>query len=233
MQVSITSNHNRNIGSRQTGNIAHNGREFTPHNVDPALTVNNIVYKDRGIREVFIESFKKAIDEYNKKQKRKDRIKYDGENYFEHLFGVKPESESAKVILTSNARGKHEIKSFNEELFQIGDCYEFGNFIRNNQGNLIDKNGAPVKWNENNNTYYDINGNAVTDSSYLVPNPKAEKVREILSTFYMGGRFKVVNDQNGIPSLKLLEENYTEKPDLIIPSFEERSLNKEPCKCIF
>lgn len=225
MAVSITSNHNRNIGGRQAGNLAHNRREFTPHNVDPALTGNNIVFKNSNLVEIYEEAFGDAIDNYNRKQRRSDRRKYDRKSYFKHLFGVDPDSENASVILTSNARGKHEIKSFNEELFQVDSCMLFGNFKRDKQGNFIDKNGNPVKWNKKKQMYYDINGNAVTDSCNLIPNPNAELAKRILCDFYEGGRFKFIRDVNGKPSLKRLEDNDMEKPDLVIPSFEERNPN--------
>lgn len=225
MQVSITSNHNRDLGKGQTGNLAHNRRDFIPRNVDGDLIKNNTVFKSRTLAEVYEEAFGDAIDDYNRKQRRRDRRKYDRKSYFKHLFGVEPNSESAQVILTSNARGKHEIKSFNEELFQVGDCYAFGNFKRDKQGNFIDKDGNPVKYDKDKKTYCDINGNAVTNSKNLIPNPNAEIAKRILCDFYEGGRFKFVRDVNGKPSLKRLEDNDTEEPDLIIPSFEERNPN--------
>lgn len=81
----------------------------------------------------------------------------------------------------------------------------FGNFKRDKQGNFIDKNGDPVKWNKKKQMYYDINGNAVTDSCNLVPNPNAEITKRILCDFYEGGRFKFIRDVNGKPSLKRLD----------------------------
>lgn len=224
MAVSITSNHNRNLGSGQTGNLAHNRRDFSPHNVDSKLLSRNIVFTKRTLSEVYDESFGDAIDDYNKKQKRSDRRKYDRRSYFKHLFGVEPDSESAKKILTSNARGKNEIKSFNEELFQVGDCNEFGHFMRDDDGNFIDKNGKPVKWNKAKRKYFDIHGNKVSDGGFLMPNPKAEIAKEILSVFYMGGRLKVCK-RNGENSLERLDENNRENADLVIPSFEERNPN--------
>lgn len=225
MQVSVTSNHNRNIGSRQTGDLSHNRRGFVPRNVDPRLIKNNVIFKDITIEEAYEDAFGDGIDVYNKKQKRKNRIKYDRKSYFEYLFKAKPAEKRAQRILTSNARGGNEINSFNEEIFQVSDCYKFGHFLRDSQGNLIDKNGNPIKWNDNKKKFYDINGNEVTDSSNLIPNPNAEVVKEILSVFYMGGRFKIVQDKNGVPSLKRLEEYETDENEIVIPSFEERNTN--------
>lgn len=223
MKTSITTNQNKDLGYGQTGNLAHNRREFIPKNVDPQLTKNNIIFVDKTLAEVYEECFGDAIDDYNHKHKRSDRRKYDRKSYFEYLFHHSPDSESAQTILTSNARGKHEIKSFYEELSQIGGCEDFGLYMRDEYGNFIDKDGNPVKWDKCDNTYYDINGNAVTDSSNLMPNPKAEIAKEMLEIYFNGGRFKKVEDQNGNRYLKRLDDNDPETEDIYIPSFEERN----------
>ncbi|MCM1480432.1 MAG: hypothetical protein NC085_12070 [Muribaculaceae bacterium] len=225
MSVSITSNHNRNIGGRQTGDLSHNRRTFFSKNVDRRLTKNNIVFKNITIEEVYLDAFEDAIDAHNKKQKRKNRIKYNGKSYFEYLFKAKPAEKRAQMILTSNARGGNAISSFNEDIFQVSDCYEYGHFMRDSNGNLIDKNGNPIRWNQKDKKFYDINGNEVKNSKNLIPNPKAEVVKEILSVFYLGGRFKIIQDQNGVPSLKRLEEYETDENEIVIPSFEERNPN--------
>ena len=56
MTVSITSNHNKDLGKGQTGNLAHNKRDFISHNVDKALVNKNIVYDNVTI-EVAYDSF--------------------------------------------------------------------------------------------------------------------------------------------------------------------------------
>ena len=122
MQVSITSNHNRNIGDRQTGDLSHNRRDFVSHNVDRRLIKNNVIFKNITIEEAYEDAFGDGIDAYNKKQKRKNRIKYDRKSYFEYLFKAKPTEKRAQRILTSNARGGNAINSFNEEIFQVSDC---------------------------------------------------------------------------------------------------------------
>ncbi|MGN0598273.1 MAG: hypothetical protein ACI4JK_00130 [Oscillospiraceae bacterium] len=223
MKTSITTNQNKDLGYGQTGNLAHNRRDFTPKNVDPQLTKNNIVFVDKTLAEVYEDAFGDAIDDYNFKQKRSDRKKYDRKSYFKHLFHHDPDSESAQTILTSNARGKHEIKSYYEELSQLGGCEDFGLFLRDEYGNFIDKDGNPVKWDKYGNKYYDINGNAVTDSRNLMPNPKAKIAEEILEIYFNGGRFKMIEDQNGNMSLKRLDDNDPEIEDIYIPSFEERN----------
>lgn len=189
MKVSITMNQNRNIGDNRIVNLAQNRREIIPENVDAQLISENIVYKSRTILETYIGAFGDAIDDYNRKKDRKDRIKFDCETYFEHLFDVSPDSESAQVILTSKARGSHEIKSFNEVLFQVGDCYDFGHFARNEYGNFLDINGNPLEWDKENQVYYDFNGNEISDSSQILPNPNAEIAKNILSIFIWVGVF--------------------------------------------
>lgn len=223
MAAGITSNHNKNLGNGQTGNLIHNDRKINPKNVDPRLIQNNIIFKNSTLAAAYEEAFGDAIDEYNHKQKRSDRRKYDRKGYFKHLFGVEPENESAQVILTSTARGRHEIKSFNEDLFQVGDCQEFGHFMRDEYGNFIDKDGKPVKWDTKDRTYYDVNGNEVTDSSNLMPNPEAERAKAVLTCFYEGGRFKFAADKDGRPCLERLDDNSPESDDLYIPPFEERN----------
>ncbi len=223
MAAGITSNHNKNLGNGQTGNLIHNDRKINPKNVDPRLIQNNIIFKNSTLAAAYEEAFGDAIDEYNHKQKRSDRRKYDRKGYFKHLFGVEPENESAQVILTSTARGRHEIKSFNEDLFQVGDCQEFGHFMRDEYGNFIDKDGNPVKWDTKERTYYDVNGNEVIDSSNLIPNPEAERAKAMLTCFYKGGRFKFAADKDGRPCLERLDDNSPESDDLYIPPFEERN----------
>lgn len=223
MAAGITSNHNKNLGNGQTGNLIHNDRKINPKNVDPKLIQNNIIFKNSTLAAAYEEAFGDAIDEYNHKQKRSDRRKYDRKGYFKHLFGVEPENESAQVILTSTARGRHEIKSFNEDLFQVGDCQEFGHFMRDEYGNFIDKDGNPVKWDTKERTYYDVNGNEVTDSSNLMPNPEAERAKAILTCFYEGGRFKFAADKDGRPCLERLDDNSSESDDLYILPFEKRN----------
>ena len=91
----------RTISGRiDKGSIGHNNREFIAPNVDKNRTHENIIFVREDIQKIYHELFDKALDEYNAKQKRKDRrIK----NYYEHIN-----------------RSKQE-KAFYEVLFQIGN----------------------------------------------------------------------------------------------------------------
>ena len=143
MPVGITTNVNCGLGKSkskgQPGNLVHNRREFDPYNIDPNLAVNNILFANRSLKETYEVAFGDSIDEHNSKQKRKDRISYTRDNYFKYSFGADPNSVEANAVLMSNKRGKNSVKSFNEMVVQIGDCKEFGNFMRDEYDNFIDK----------------------------------------------------------------------------------------------
>lgn len=82
------------------GSIRHNNRDFYAANVDQDRTKNNIILKKQNIREAYHELFDNALEEYNAKQKCRDRRIPD---YYEHIRTSKQE------------------KLFYEAIFQIGD----------------------------------------------------------------------------------------------------------------
>ena len=227
MPVGITTNVNCGLGKSkskgQPGNLAHNRREFDPYNTDPNLAVNNIFFANRSLKETYEVAFGDSIDEYISTQKRKDRISYTRDNYFKYLFGADPNSVEANAALMSNKRGSNSVKSFNEMVVQIGDCGEFGNFMRDEYDNFIDKNGNKVKWDKSARNYYDVDGNVVSNSKTLIANPKAEKAREMLEIYYKGGRYNKVG--NGVNSRLEKVSNPDIKADFELPSFEERNPN--------
>ena len=207
----------------QPGNLAHNRREFDPYNTDPNLAVNNIFFANRSLEETYQTAFGDSIDEYISTQKRKDRISYTRDNYFRYLFGADPNSVEANAVLMSNKRGKNSVKSFNEMVVQIGDCKEFGNFMRDEYDNFIDKNGNKVKWDKSSRNYYDVDGNVVSNSKTLIANPKAEKARDMLEIYYKGGRYNKVG--NGINQRLEKVDDPSAEADFELPSFEERNPN--------
>ena len=227
MPIGITTNVNCGLGKSkskgQPGNLAHNRREFDPYNTDPDLTVNNIFFANRSLEETYQTAFGDSIDEYISTQKRKDRISYTRDNYFRYLFGADPNSVEANAVLMSNKRGKNSVKSFNEMVVQIGDCSEFGNFMRDEYDNFIDKNGNKVKWDKSARNYYDIDGNLVSNSKSLISNPKAEKARDMLEIYYKGGRYNRVG--NGINQRLNKVDDPSAEADFELPSFEERNPN--------
>ena len=55
------------------GSLSHNNREFTAKNIDSSRTPNNIVFVQQDLGEVYHQLFDEAVEEYNSRQKRKDR----------------------------------------------------------------------------------------------------------------------------------------------------------------
>ena len=86
----------RSISGRiDKGSIGHNNRDFIAPNVDKSRTHKNITLVKEDIQTVYHELFDKALDDYNARQKRKDRrIK----NYYEHINRSKQEKPFYEVI---------------------------------------------------------------------------------------------------------------------------------------
>ena len=86
----------RTISGRiDKGSIGHNNRLFIAPNVDKSRTYENITLVNEDIQAVYHELFDRALNEYNAKQKRKDRrIK----NYYEHINHSKQEKPFYEVI---------------------------------------------------------------------------------------------------------------------------------------
>ena len=78
------------------GSIGHNTRSFIADNVDASRIKNNITLIHEDIKQVYHKLFDNALDEYNAKQKRKDRqIK----SYYEKIFRSKQEKLFYEVIV--------------------------------------------------------------------------------------------------------------------------------------
>ena len=82
------------------GSVNHNTRAFTAKNVDKNRSVDNVEFRQEDIKQVYHKLFDEALERYNVKQKRKDRVI---DNYYEKI-----------------RRGKQE-KLFHEVIFQIGN----------------------------------------------------------------------------------------------------------------
>lgn len=82
------------------GSINHNCRKFSAENVDKSRSHLNIEYCNEDLHQVYHELFDTAVERYNTKQKRKDRMIDD---YYEKIRS-----------------GKQE-KLFHEIIIQIGD----------------------------------------------------------------------------------------------------------------
>lgn len=88
------------------GSIQHNNRQFLTENIDRQRVRDNIVYVKQDIKEAYQQVFGKAVEEYNAKQKRKDRKI---EDYYE------------KVRQSKNGE-----QLFHEIIVQVGDMEDSG-----------------------------------------------------------------------------------------------------------
>lgn len=88
------------------GSLNHNDRKFTAQNVDSERTKNNITYCNENIRTVYHKLFDEALEKYNAKQTRKDRII---KNYYKKI------SQESK-----------QEKPFTEVIVQVGDKNTMG-----------------------------------------------------------------------------------------------------------
>ncbi|WP_443703062.1 plasmid recombination protein [Prevotella sp.] len=82
------------------GSVNHNTRAFTAKNVDSDRSCDNVHFCNEDIKQIYHKLFDEALERYNAKQKRKDRMIDD---YYEKI-----------------RQGKQE-KLFHEVIFQIGN----------------------------------------------------------------------------------------------------------------
>ena len=87
--------------SQHGANIKHNNRKFTAANVDEKRIADNIIFKQQDVRDAYHQLFDRALQEYNAKQTRRDRVISD---YYLHM-----------------AESKRE-EAFYEIVVQFGDC---------------------------------------------------------------------------------------------------------------
>lgn len=78
------------------GSIGHNNRAFFADNIDSSRSQNNIIFYKENIKKVYQKLFGTALEEYNAKQKRKDRIIKD---YYDHIFHSKQEKPFYELII--------------------------------------------------------------------------------------------------------------------------------------
>ena len=96
------------------GSITHNNRDFIADNVDRDRMTWNEYYVRQPIREAYMQIFGSAVEEYNAKQKRKDR------QIVDYLTDIKNSGNKEKM--------------FYEIVVQIGKKEDTG--VLNNQGEL-------------------------------------------------------------------------------------------------
>lgn len=109
--------------------IRHNKREFISANVDKSRVKNNIIIVNETVQEAYGKVFGEAQQNYNAKQKRKDRKIGD---YYTHLFGNVPESKQDEI--QTNKNNQH---SFYEYIVQIGDKDSAGILINPKNAQIV------------------------------------------------------------------------------------------------
>lgn len=78
------------------GSVRHNNRDFTAENIDAERTQNNITYCNENIKDVYHKLFDEALEKFNARQTRKDRMIDD---YYEKICTGKQEKLFHEVIL--------------------------------------------------------------------------------------------------------------------------------------
>ena len=87
------------------GCIEHNNRTFIAKNVNAEKIDDNITYVKNDLREMYTELFSEALEKYNEKQTRADRVI---KNYYEHI------------------KNGNQEKPFYEAVIQFGDIKNAG-----------------------------------------------------------------------------------------------------------
>ncbi len=113
------------------GSVNHNSRKFKAENVDGSRTHLNIDYCNENIKKVYHELFDKALERYNSKQTRADRII---ENYYEKIRNSKQEKPFHELILQIGDKENMSAESENGQLArEVLDEYYRGFQERNPQ----------------------------------------------------------------------------------------------------
>ena len=95
------------------GSITHNNRDFIAENVDGERTKNNITYCNEKNQDVYHELFDEALQKYNEKQTRSDRVIAD---YYEKIRTGKQEKPFHEIILQIGDKDTMGAETENGEL---------------------------------------------------------------------------------------------------------------------
>lgn len=98
------------------GSLSHNSRKFLAENIDRSRVADNICYVHQKLEDVYLKLFEESRQQYNTKQKRKDR---QIENYMEHV------------------RMQKDKNLFYEVVFQVGDHADMN--VKSKDGKLAEK----------------------------------------------------------------------------------------------
>ncbi|MBR1740582.1 MAG: recombinase, partial [Lachnospiraceae bacterium] len=78
------------------GSLAHNNRKFVAENVDRSRVPDNVIYRQEDLKAVYHKLFDNALQEYNSRQKRKDRKIVD---YYEKIRQSRQEKLFYEMIV--------------------------------------------------------------------------------------------------------------------------------------
>lgn len=81
---------------KDDGVVEHNNRHFIAKNVDRARIADNITYVSENLRDFYNNVFGQALDDFNSKQTRKDRVITD---YYEHIRKSKQEKLYEEIVV--------------------------------------------------------------------------------------------------------------------------------------
>ena len=100
--------------------LFHNTRKQISDNIDVSRIKDNVILKRETLKSAYGTCFGQSQEEYNAKQKRKDRKIND---YFKHLFGISAYNpQKTRNVIT----GKNGNQSYYENVIQIGDMFDTG-----------------------------------------------------------------------------------------------------------
>ena len=77
-------------------NLRHNNRKFLAPNIDPSRTEQNVTYVRQDVREAYHQLFDQAVQEYNDRQYRKDRVIDD---YYAQIASGKREEAFYEIVI--------------------------------------------------------------------------------------------------------------------------------------
>lgn len=110
------------------GSLNHNNRTFVAKNVDENRIRNNICYVKKSLKKLYHELFDEAVEEYNAKQKRKDRRIDD---YYEKIENGKQEKLFHELILQIG--NKDDMSALNPEDVKLAKDI-FSEYVETFQG---------------------------------------------------------------------------------------------------
>ena len=77
-------------------NLRHNNRPFLAPNIDPSRTEQNVTYVRQDVRDAYHQLFDQAVQEYNDRQYRKDRVIDD---YYAQIASGKREEAFYEIVI--------------------------------------------------------------------------------------------------------------------------------------